>query len=122
MNALDPRAFAQELLNDHNLPAGLVDSILRSCSVHDVVSQTYLQHVADQPGGMWGLAAGALSVEFAPGTRVPQMGYFLLPPVWVGEGGVVSGVQRMVGLSTTRRSVLLHLPVHQFASISRASR
>lgn len=119
MSTLDPKGSVRELLNEPSLPAGLADRILRACSVHDMPAQTYLQHVADDPGGMWGLAEGALSVEFAPGTRVPQMGYLLLPPVWVGEGGVISGVQRMVGLSTTRRSVLLHLPVHRFASISR---
>jgi CRP-like cAMP-binding protein len=109
----------RDLLNDATLSAALANRILRACSVHEVSAQTHLQRISDEPGGMWGLAEGALSVEFAPGTRDPQMGYLLLPPVWAGEGGVVSGVRRMVGLSTTRRSVLLHLPAQHFASIAR---
>ncbi len=119
MNPLDPKGLSKELLIDADLSADLCDRILRACSVHDLPAQTYLQYVDDDPGGMWGLAEGALSVEFAPGTRDPQMGYILLPPVWVGEGGVISGVRRMVGFSTTRRSILLHLPIHQFVNISR---
>lgn len=119
MNMPDLKSPLRDLLHDADISAALSDRILRACSVHDVPAHTYLQHVADEPAGMWGLAEGALSVEFAPGTRDPQMGYLLLPPVWVGEGGVVSGVRRMVGLSTTRRSVLLHLPVHHFAGIAR---
>ena len=119
MNMPDLKGPLRDLMHDADTSAALSDRILRACSMHDVPAHTYLQHVADEPGGMWGLAEGALAVEFAPGTREPQKGYLLLPPVWAGEGGVVSGVRRMVGLSTTRRSVLLHLPAQHFASIAR---
>jgi CRP/FNR family cyclic AMP-dependent transcriptional regulator len=54
----------------------------------------------------------------APGARDPQMCYLLLPPVWVGEGGVIVDAPRSVGLSTTRRSVMLHLPAHRFFAIA----
>jgi CRP/FNR family transcriptional regulator, cyclic AMP receptor protein len=118
MNTLKPKGPFQELLNDATISTSLADRIVRGSSVHDIPAQTYLQHVADEPGGMWGLAAGSLSVEFTTGMRDPQMGYSLLPPAWVGEGGVVAGRRRLVGLSTTRRSLLLHLPVKQFASIA----
>jgi CRP-like cAMP-binding protein len=119
MNMTNLKGPLWDLVHDAAISAALSDRILRACSVHEFPAQTYLQHVADEPGGMWGLSEGALAVEFAPGTRDPQKGYLLLPPVWVGEGGVVSGVRRMVGLSTTRRSVLLHLPAQHFASIAR---
>jgi CRP-like cAMP-binding protein len=119
MNMPDLKGPLWDLVHDATISAALSDRILRACSVHHVPAQTYLQHVADEPGGMWGLAEGALAVEFAPGTRDPQMGYLLLPPVWAGEGGVVTGARRMVGLSTTRKSVLLHLPAQHFASIAR---
>ena len=119
MNMTNLKGPLWDLVHDATIPVALSDRILRACSVHEFQAQTYLQHVADEPGGMWGLSEGALAVEFAPGTRDPQTGYLLLPPVWVGEGGVVSGVRRMVGLSTTRRSVLLHLPARHFAGIAR---
>jgi CRP-like cAMP-binding protein len=81
------------------------------------VAQTLVY--ADHPGGMWCLSEGALSVEMAPGVRDPQMSYLLLPPVWVGEGGIIVDAPRSVGLSTTRRSVLLHLPSQRFFDIAK---
>ncbi len=119
MNVLDPKGLSRELLNEVGISDSLADRIVRSCLAHDVPARSYLHHVADDPGGMWCLVEGALSVEFAFGMREPQTSYILLPPAWVGEGGVITGAQRMVGLSTTRRSLLLHLPMHQFFSIAR---
>lgn len=119
MNAPDPRVPFRELLNDASISSALADRVLRACSVHDLPARTYLQQVADDPGGMWCLAEGALAVELAPGMRDPQMGYLLLPPVWVGEGGLIVDAPRSVGLSTTRRSVLLHLSAHRFFGIAR---
>lgn len=118
MNIPDPRLHLQDLLNDDSISPALADRILQSCSVQDIPERTYLHHVADAPGGMWCLAEGALSVEFAPGTRDLQMSYLLLPPVWVGEGGVIMGHRRSVGFSTTRRSILLHLPLPRFFAIA----
>jgi CRP/FNR family transcriptional regulator, cyclic AMP receptor protein len=119
MNTPDPKNLSQELLSAARISPALADRIRRACSVHDVPARSYLQHVADDPGGMWCLVEGALSVEFAFGMRDPQISFILLPPVWVGEGGVITGAPRMVGIATTRRSVLLHLPMNQFLSIAR---
>jgi CRP/FNR family cyclic AMP-dependent transcriptional regulator len=118
MNQPDTKRLSRDLLNDARMPPGLADRILRACSMHDVPARTYLQHVADDPGGMWCLVDGSLSVEFAFGMRDPQIGYLLLAPVWAGEGGVIAGAPRIVGLATTRRSVLAHLPMHQFVSLA----
>lgn len=118
MDTPDTRVHLQDLLNDASISPALADRILRSCSVQDIPERTYLHHFADDAGGMWCLAEGSLSVEFAPGIRDLQMSYLLLPPVWVGEGGVIMGSPRSVGLSTTRRSVLLHLPSPRFLEIA----
>jgi CRP-like cAMP-binding protein len=119
MDTSDPREHFQSMLNDPSISSKLATLILRSCSVHDIPGQTYLHHVADDPGGMWCLAEGALSVEFAPGVRDLQTSYLLLPPIWVGEGGVITGNPRSVGFSTTRRSILLHLPLPRFFAIAK---
>ena len=119
MDTPEPRLPLQGLLSDPSITSALSDRILRSCSVHNIPERSYLQRVADNPGGMWGLAEGALSVEMAPGARDPQMSYLLLPPVWVGEGGVIAGSPRLIGLWTTRRSVLLHLPMQRFFEIAK---
>jgi CRP-like cAMP-binding protein len=107
----------RDLLDDTSLSPALADRILGACTVRDIPARTYLYHIADDPRGMWGLAEGALSVEFAPGLRDPQLSFLLVPPVWLGEGGLIAGTPRSVGVSTTRRSVLLYLPAQQFFDI-----
>jgi CRP/FNR family transcriptional regulator, cyclic AMP receptor protein len=119
MDTPDPRDRFLNMLDDNGFSPSLAARILRSCSINEIPEGSYLQRVADDPGGLWGLVEGALSVEMAPGTRDPQMSYLLLPPVWVGEGGVITGAPRSVGLSTTRRSVLLHLPMQRFFDIAK---
>jgi len=119
MDVLDTTAPFRGLLQDASISAALVDRILRSCSVRDIPARTHLQHVGDDPGSMWFLAEGALSVEMAPGSRNPQMSYLVLPPVWVGEGSIIASAPRLIGLSTTRRSVLLNLTARGFLGIAR---
>lgn len=119
MQTPDPWMSVQEQFSHAGIAPPLADRILRSCLNRDIPARTNIQQVADAPGGMWCLVKGALSVEMAPGMRDPQMGYLLLPPVWVGEGGIIADVPRSVGLSTTRRSVLLHLPVQRFFEIAK---
>ncbi len=119
MNARNSWVPSRELLDDASISAALADRILESCRVLDMPVRSSLQHVGDGSGGMWCLAEGALSVEFAPGMRDPQVSYLILPPAWVGEGSIVVDTPRLVGLSTTRRSTLLHLPKDRFFGIAR---
>lgn len=116
----DVRVAFRDRLHADGISLELADRILWSCSVHDVPEGTYVQHVADDPGGLWCLVEGSLSVEMAPGAREPQMSYLLLAPVWVGEGGVIVETPRTIGLSTTCKSVLLHLPMRRFFDIAQA--
>ena len=118
MNPPSLKSPFRELLDHTSLSPALADRIFGACSLRDIPARTYLHHVADEPRGLWGLAEGALSVEFAPGMRDPQVSYLLLPPVWLGEGGLIAGTPRSVGVSTTRRSVLLHLSAYQFFGIA----
>jgi CRP-like cAMP-binding protein len=118
MNPSDAKTPFFELLNDDVVSPRLSDLIFRACLVRDVPAHTYLQQVADDPGGMWGLKEGALAVEFAPGRRDPQLSYLLLPPLWLGEGSIIANIPRLIGVSTTRRSVLLHLPAQRFLDIA----
>ena len=77
------------------------------------------QHVGDEPGGLWGIADGALALEVAPGRGAPEASFLLHAGAWCGEGGVIAGIPRIVGLKTTRRSVLLHMPHRRFFEIAR---
>jgi len=119
MDARNTWVPSRDLLDDASISPALADRILRSCWVRDIPARSPLYQVDDYPGGMWCLAEGALSVELAPGVRDPQMSYLLLPPAWVGEGTIVDRTSsRLVGLSTTRRSTLLLLPLNNFFHIS----
>jgi CRP/FNR family transcriptional regulator, cyclic AMP receptor protein len=118
MNPSDAKDPFFDLLNDDVISPRLADLIFRASLVRDVPARTYLQQVADDPGGMWGLKEGALAVEFAPGRRDPQLSYLLLPPLWLGEGSIIANIPRLIGVSTTRRSFLLHLPAQRFFDIA----
>jgi len=60
--------------------------------------------------GLFGLAAGRLSVEIAPSERGPYLAFFAEPGEWVGYRGVMTGLPRDTNLKATRCSELLFLP------------
>jgi CRP-like cAMP-binding protein len=102
------------------LSEGLASTVLEGCVTRVLPPQTPLQHVGDEPGGLWGLAEGAVAVEMAPGSRTPQKSFILQPPLWIGAGSLLSGRPRAVGLTTTRRSTVLLLPALRFRSLAEA--
>jgi CRP-like cAMP-binding protein len=102
------------------LNADLSSKIIDACVTRHLPAQTPLQHVGDEPGGLWGLADGALSVEIAPGTRSPQKSFILQPPLRIGAGSLLSSTQRVVGLTTTRASKVVNLPASRFRSLAAA--
>ena len=73
--------------------------------------------VGDPPGGMFGLVAGGLGVSIAPGERGPSLAHFARPGTWFGEAAAFSGQPRRVGLTSTRDTALLHLPLNAIHEI-----
>lgn len=73
--------------------------------------------VGDPPGGLYGLILGSVGVSIAPGERGPYLAHFARPGTWLGEGPLITGGPRQVGLTATRACHVLHLPLHAFQEI-----
>jgi len=80
---------------------------------------THVYSIGDEPGGIFGLVSGGLSVSIAPGERGPYIAHFAAPGTWFGEGSAITRQPRRIGLTATRDSDLLHLPLHAIDEIVR---
>lgn len=86
----------------------------------DVLTKCHLRHfeagqsvylVGDPPGGLYGLVSGSLGISIAPGERGPYFAHLAQPGEWFGEAAAITGQPRRVGLTATRPTQLLHLPL-----------
>ncbi|WP_456777087.1 Crp/Fnr family transcriptional regulator [Bradyrhizobium sp. USDA 4369] len=73
--------------------------------------------VGDEPGGLFGLVEGGLGISIAPRELGPYTAHFAMPGTWFGEGAVFTRQPRRVGLTTTRPTTMLHLPLHSVDEI-----
>jgi CRP-like cAMP-binding protein len=96
---------------------GFREQVLDRATLHHVERGEVLHRVGDPPGGLWGLAEGALAADIAPAERGPTFAHFGLPGFWSGEGSLIARAPRRVGLVATRRSTLLHLSQPAFDAI-----
>jgi CRP-like cAMP-binding protein len=99
-------------------PPAFRDAVLGRCQLQHVAAGKPVYNIGDPPGGMYGLVAGSLGVSIAPAERGPYLAHFARPGTWVGEGCLVTGRPRQVGLIATRSCDLLHLPMREFLAIA----
>jgi len=98
-------------------PLSFQNDVLARCHLQTFKSGESIYHVNDPPGGMFGLVSGGLGVSIAPGEREPHFAHFARPGAWFGEAAAITGQPRRVGLSATRDSELLHLPLPEIRQI-----
>ena len=107
---------AREIAQSHGwlsqTPPSFRREVLDRCYLQSFKAGETVFIVGDPPGGMYGLVSGGLGVSIAPGERGPYFGHFARPGTWFGEASVITGQPRQVGLSVTRDTDLLHLPLH----------
>jgi len=85
--------------------------IIDKSSLLKIETDRIVYHFGDEPGGMYGLAAGSLAVSLETSRRDPYIAHFLLAGDWVGAGSVVMDLPRAVTLSARQNSIILHLPL-----------
>jgi CRP-like cAMP-binding protein len=86
-------------------PQSFQRDVLDRCFLVRFEAGEFIYVVGDPPGGMFGLVSGGVSVSIArPGT-------------WMGEAAAITGQSRRVGLSATRDTELLHLPLQEIREI-----
>lgn len=79
-----------------------------------------IMSIGDPPGGLFGLAEGALAVFIAPGDTGPHFAHLASPGCWFGEGGFFTGGPRRLTLEATVDSTVLHLPLDAMERLAAA--
>ncbi len=93
------------------MPASFQREVLARCLLEQFKQGTAIYSIGDEPGGMFGLVSGGLGVSMAPQEEGPYTAHFAMPGTWFGEAAAFTRRPRMVGLTATRDSELLHLPL-----------
>jgi len=95
-----------------NTPPSFRSSVLKRCLLEHFGAGTPIYAIGDEPGGLYGLVEGGLGISIAPRELGPYTAHFAMPGTWFGEGSVFTRQPRRVGLTATRATTMLHLPLH----------
>ena len=92
-------------------------AVLERCRLQQFAAGTPVYSIGDEPGGMYGVVSGALGISVAPGEHGPYTAHLAMSGAWFGEAAAFTRRPRMVGLTATRDTELLHLPLHAIDDI-----
>jgi CRP/FNR family cyclic AMP-dependent transcriptional regulator len=110
------RLLAEQTLSRRGWLARQPESFQRlvfdDCLLQHLERGAPVYHLGDPPGGIYGIAAGALAVSIAPGESGPYLAHLATAGFWVGEGPFLTGEPRRVGLVAATDCVLMNLPLH----------
>ena len=98
-------------------PVAFQCAVLDRCLLEKFRPGIPIYAVGDEPGGMYGIVAGALGVSVATAKQGVYTAHFALPGSWFGETAAFTRKPRRVGLTATRDSQLLHLPLRAIDEI-----
>lgn len=99
-------------------PESFREAVLSQCRVLTLAARSVVYRAGDPPGGLYGVAEGAIAVEIAPVDREPYIGHVARAGAWFGEGTTLIRRPRMVGVQTVRESVLYHLPLDRWDALA----
>jgi CRP/FNR family transcriptional regulator, cyclic AMP receptor protein len=126
------RSIGEERLNKHagleiavrkgwlsRTPASFQRAVLDRCLLERFETGAPIYSIGDEPGGMYGIVSGSLAISVAPREMGPYTAHFATPGFWFGEAAAFTRQPRRVGVTATRDSVLLHLPLRAIDEIVR---
>jgi CRP/FNR family transcriptional regulator, cyclic AMP receptor protein len=87
-------------------------AVLDQCLLMPLEKGAPVYHLGDPPGGIYGIAAGALAISIAPGDSGPYLAHLGTAGTWIGEGPFLTGEPRRVDLVAATQCVLMNLPLH----------
>ena len=99
------------------MPPAFQASVLDRCRSQRFVPGEPVYSIGDPPGGMFGMMSGGVAISVSPGKQGPYVAHFARPGSWFGEAAAITGQPRRVGLTTSRTTDLLHLPLHAIQEI-----
>lgn len=100
-------------------PPAFRTAVLDRCVLQAFEPDETIYMTGDASGEIYGLISGGVSVSLATGERGPFFAHFFQPGTWFGEGPLISGRPRIVGISAIRQTMLLQLPQHSMEEILR---
>jgi CRP-like cAMP-binding protein len=98
-------------------PVAFQSAVLDRCLLEKFKPGIPIYAVGDEPGGMYGIVAGGLGVSVATAKQGVYTAHFAMPGSWFGETAAFTRQPRRVGLTATRDSQLLHLPLRSIDEI-----
>lgn len=84
--------------------------VLKKSILQKVGAEQIIYSAGDPPGGIYGLVSGGLRVSIAPAEQAAFKAHLFVPGSWTGEAAAISMKPRLVAVSSTRETNLLHLP------------
>jgi CRP/FNR family transcriptional regulator, cyclic AMP receptor protein len=98
-------------------PSSFRRAVLDRCLLEQFKAGTSIYSVGDKPGGMFGIVAGCVGISIAPRARGPYTAHFAMPGSWFGQASAFARQPRRVGLTATRETEVLHLPLRAIDEI-----
>jgi CRP-like cAMP-binding protein len=98
-------------------PVEFQDEVLKNTNFYTFEKGRWIYRPGDAGDGLWGVVDGGLHVVFTQGVHAPRAGIFASTGFWTGEGNVLAGEERTIGLRTTRETQMVHLPGRAFLAI-----
>jgi CRP/FNR family cyclic AMP-dependent transcriptional regulator len=98
-------------------PPAFQATVLNRCRLQRFAQGDAIFSIGDPPGGMFAMVSGGIAISVSPSQQGPYVAHFARPGSWFGEAAAITGQPRRVGLTVTRSTDLLHLPLHSIHEI-----
>jgi CRP/FNR family cyclic AMP-dependent transcriptional regulator len=92
--------------------------VFDQCQLQQFERGAPVYHLGDPPGGIYGVAGGAVAVSIAPGETGPYLAHIGAVGTWIGEGPFLTGEPRRVDLVAASQCVLMNLPLHAMEQLA----
>jgi CRP/FNR family transcriptional regulator, cyclic AMP receptor protein len=90
-------------------PQAFRHAVLEKSTLQIFEAGAPIYETGDTSGSLYGLVSGGVFVSLATGERGPYFAHFFRPGEWFGEGPIIWGRPRMVGISAARKTETLCL-------------
>jgi CRP/FNR family transcriptional regulator len=98
--------------------SGFCEEVLTHSVLRRFPKDKVVYNSGDEPGGLWGLAKGLVSVSHPNDDGAVSLATISQVGFWTGELSVLTGQPRMIGVKTLRTCTFLHLPRQHFLRIA----
>lgn len=103
-----------------HLSAQARQSVLRNAAVQTYPAGSVVYRADDPPGGIYGVAAGALAVGFSAEEMSPHLLQLGAPGGWTGIVPFLTGGRRLADLRAASDCTLMHLPLSEMEAMALA--